>query len=219
MAVAKSISDNQVLYNGRKPEGRFMTAESPQDVTQLLVAWGNGDRSALNSLLPLIYAELHRLASHFMRGEAPGHILNTTALVNEAYLKLVNQANANWRNRAHFVAVSAQAMRQILIDVARTRNRIRRGGGQARHLSLDEVPVFTDERAAELIALDEALTSLAKLDERKSRIVEMRYFGGLSVEETAEVLKVSAATVDREWRRARAWLLSELGDGATDTVS
>ena len=186
-----------------------MTAEGPHDVTQMLVAWSNGDEGALDSLMQLIYAELHRLASHYMRNEGPDHILNTTALVNEAYLRMVNQNHVSWQNRAHFFAVSAQAMRSILIDMARGRNRLRRGGG-ARHVSLDEALVFSEGRAEELIALDDALAELAKLDERKSRIVEMRYFGGLKAEETAEVLKISVATVEREWKRARAWLYSEL---------
>ncbi len=141
-------------------------------------------RAALDSLVPLIYAELHRLASRSMRREGPGHTLDTTALVHEAYLRLVNQETVNWQNRAHFFAVSAQAMRHILIDMARGRNRLRRGGG-AHHISLEDAPVFSDERAAELIALDDALADLAKLDERKSRIVEMRYFGGLSAKGTA----------------------------------
>jgi RNA polymerase sigma factor (TIGR02999 family) len=186
-----------------------MTVEGPKDVTQMLLAWSSGDAAALDSLMHLIYAELHRLAGHYMRNEGPDHILNTTALVNEAYLRLVNQNHVNWQNRAHFFAVSAQAMRSILIDMARSRSRLRRGSG-ARHVSLDETPVFSDSRAEELIALDDALAELAKLDERKSRIVEMRYFGGLTTEETAAVLKVSVATVEREWRRARAWLYSEL---------
>ncbi len=186
-----------------------MTAEGPHDVTQMLVAWSNGDEGALDSLMQLIYAELHRLASHYMRNEGPNHILNTTALVNEAYLRMVNQTHVSWQNRAHFFAVSAQAMRSILIDMARGRSRLRRGGG-SRHVSLDEALVFSEGRAEELIALDDALAELAKLDERKSRIVELRYFGGLKAEETAEVLKISVATVEREWKRARAWLYSEL---------
>jgi RNA polymerase sigma factor (TIGR02999 family) len=186
-----------------------MSAQTPEDVTQMLVAWSNGDVIARDSLIHVIYAELHRLAALYMRKENPGHTLNTTALVNEAYLRLVNQTRVNWQNRAHFFAASAQAMRSILIDLARSRNRQRRGGG-AIHVSLDETLVFSDGRAEELIALDDALKGLAKLDERKSRIVEMRYFGGLNAEETAEVLKISTATVDREWRRARAWLYSEL---------
>ena len=186
-----------------------MTGEDSKDVTQMLLAWSNGDAGALDSLMHLIYAELHRLAGHYMRNEGPDHILNTTALVNEAYLRLVNQNHVNWQNRAHFFAVSAQAMRSILIDMARSRSRLRRGSG-ARHVSLEETVVFSDSRAEELIALDDALAELAKLDERKSRIVEMRYFGGLTTEEAAAVLKVSVATVEREWRRARAWLYSEL---------
>ena len=186
-----------------------MTSEGPENVTQLLTAWSNGDGKAFDSLIHIIYSELHRLAGRYMDREGPGHALNTTALVNEAYLRLVNQNNVNWQNRAHFFAVSAQAMRSILIDMARSRDRLRRGGG-ALHVSLDETLVFSDSRAADLIALDDALTGLAKLDERKSRIVEMRYFAGLSVEETAEVLKISVATVDREWSRARAWLYNEL---------
>ncbi len=186
-----------------------MTSESPHDVTQMLVAWSNGDAGALDSLMQLIYAELHRLAGRYMRNEGPDHLLNTTALVNEAYLRLVNQNHVNWQNRAHFFAVSAQAMRSILIDMARGQNRLRRGGG-AHHVSLDEALVFSQGRAAELIALDDALAELAKLDERKSRVVELRYFGGLNAEETAEVLKISVATVEREWKRARAWLYGAL---------
>jgi RNA polymerase sigma factor (TIGR02999 family) len=186
-----------------------MAPPDPQDITGLLVAWSNGDRAALDSLVPVIYAELHRLARRYMRQESPGHTLDTTALVNEAYLRMVNQKQVNWQNRAHFFAVSAQSMRNILVDMARSRKRQRRGG-DAEHLSLDESLVFSEGRASELLALDDALTALAQVDERKSRIVEMRYFGGLSVEETAEVLQVSVATIDREWRRARAWLYSEL---------
>ena len=195
-----------------------MTSQGPENVTQLLTAWSTGDRSAFDSLIQIIYSELHRLAGRYMGLERVGHPLNTTALVNEAYLRLVNQNNVSWQNRAHFFAVSAQAMRSILIDMARGRNRLRRGGG-ARHVSLDETLVFSDSRAADLIALDDALTRLANLDERKSRIVEMRYFGGLTVEETAEVLKLSVATVDREWRRARAWLYNELKRLGTESAN
>jgi len=192
-----------------------MTSEDPGNVTQLLTAWSAGDRSAFDSLIQTIYSELHRLAGRYMGLERAGHPLNTTALVNEAYLRLVNQKNVSWQNRAHFFAVSAQAMRSILIDMARGRNRLRRGGG-AHHVSLDETFVFSESRAADFIALDDALTGLAKLDERKSRIVEMRYFGGLTAEETAEVLKLSVATVDREWKRARAWLYNELKRPTTE---
>jgi RNA polymerase sigma factor (TIGR02999 family) len=190
-----------------------MAAGESREITELLVAWRNGDRAALDSLVPIIYAELHRLASSYMRQEGPGHTLNTTALVNEAYLRLVNQKEVKWQNRAHFFAVSAQSMRNILIDMARGRKRQRRGG-DVPHVPLDEGLIFSEDRATELIELDDALTALAKLDERKSRIVELRYFGGLSVEETAEVLGISVATVDREWRRARAWLHTELSGGA-----
>ena len=186
--------------------------EAPNQATKLLLAWSNGDRTAFDSLMSLIYVELRQIASRYMKQERPGHVLNTTALVNEAYLRLVRQENVNWRNRAHFFAVSAQAMRHILIDMARQRKRARRGGG-ALEVELSDGMPFSYDRAAELIALDDALTELARLDERKARIVETRDFGGLSVEETAEVLEVSTATVEREWRRARAWLTSQLIKG------
>jgi RNA polymerase sigma factor (TIGR02999 family) len=179
------------------------------DVTRLLVAWTNGDNTALETLLPLIYDELHRLARRYMHREASGHTLQTTALVHEAYLRLVKQKDVNWQNRAHFFAASAQSMRRILVDMARGRKRQRRGSG-SQHLSFDEAAVFSFERASELVALDDALTTLAELDERKSHVVELRFFGGLSTQETAEVLKVSEATVEREWRRAKAWLFCEL---------
>ncbi len=184
------------------------------DVTQLLVAWSNGDQAALESLLPLIYDELHRLARHYMHRESPGHTLQTTALVNEAYLRLVKQKDVQWKDRAHFFAASAQSMRHILVDMARARNRQRRGGNTP-HLSLDEGLIFSPERASELVALDDALTALAKLDQRKSRIVELRFFGGLTTEEITEILKVSHATVEREWQRAKAWLTCELDKANT----
>ncbi len=186
------------------------------DVTQLLVAWSNGDEGAFEQLVPLIYDELHRLARRYMQRERHGHTLQTTALVNEAYMQLVKQRESNWQGRSHFFAASAQAMRHILVDMARGRNRQRRGGDVVR-LSLDEALVFTPERASELVALDDALTALTKLDERKSRIVEMRYFAGLTIEETAEVLKLSHATVEREWQRAKAWLSLELKKGEPGT--
>jgi RNA polymerase sigma factor (TIGR02999 family) len=187
-----------------------MTPSASPDVTELLVAWSNGDQTALEKLVPLIYSELHRLARRHMRQAGPGHTLQTTALVNEAYLRLVRQQQVSWQNRAHFFAVSATSMRHILVDMARGRGRQRRGGG-APQVSLDEAYLFSPGRATELIALDDALTALASLDERKSRIVELRFFGGLTLEETAEVLNVSHATVEREWKRARAWLSSQLG--------
>jgi len=187
-----------------------------QDVTELLLAWSKGDESAFPRLLPIIYDELHRLARRYMQRERRGHTLQTTALVNEAYMQLVKQRESNWQGRSHFFAASANAMRHILVDLARTRGRQRRGGDVVR-LSLDEALVFSPERASEVVALDDALTVLAKLDERKSRIVEMRYFAGLTIDETAEVLKLSHATVEREWQRAKAWLTLELqkGGGAT----
>jgi RNA polymerase sigma-70 factor (ECF subfamily) len=185
-----------------------MSAMSPQEVTQLLAAWSDGDRSALEKLLPLVADELHRLAHRYMNHEREGHTLQTTALVNEAYLKLIDQRNVHWQNRAHFFGIAAQIMRRILIDHARRHLSPQRGGGKT--ISLDEVAVVSDERAAELVALDEALTSLAKVDERKGRVVELRYFGGLSVEETAEVLAVSPDTITRDWRRAKAFLRREL---------
>ena len=184
-----------------------MSGAPPQEVSQLLAAWSDGDRSALDKLLPLVEGELHRLAHRYMSHEREDHTLQTTALVNEAYLKLIDQ-KVEWQNRAHFFGIAAQIMRRILIDHARQHLGPRRGGGKA--ISLDEVAVVSDERASELVALDEALTTLAKVDERKSRVVELRYFGGLSVEETATVLGVSADTITRDWRRAKAFLRREL---------
>ncbi|MDQ3252960.1 MAG: sigma-70 family RNA polymerase sigma factor [Acidobacteriota bacterium] len=185
-----------------------MTA-SPHEVTQLLVAWSDGDEAALEKLAPLVYDELRRLARRHMAGERRGHTLQTTALVNEAYLRLVNWREVRWQNRAHFFAVSAQMMRHILVDFARSRSYQKRGAG-ALQVSLDEAASLSDERGADLVALDEALTALAAVDERKSKVVELRYFGGLSVEEAAEVLKVSPETVMRDWRLAKVWLLREM---------
>ena len=182
---------------------------SPLDITRLLVAWGDGDQLALAQLMPLVEHELHRIASHYMHGEHPGHMLQTTALVNEAYLRLVNQKNVRWQNRAHFFGVAAQAMRHILVDYARARNTAKRGG-RARPVSLEEAALVTQERAAELIAFDEALQELANLSSRQGRVVELRYFGGLSVEETATVLEVSPETVMREWKLAKIWLYRAL---------
>jgi RNA polymerase sigma factor (TIGR02999 family) len=182
-----------------------MTRPAPDEVTQLLVAWGNGNQAALEKLMPLVYEELRRLAHHYMRREHPGHTLQTTALVNEAYFRLVDQKHVHWQNRAHFFAISAQLMRRILVDHARGHQYAKRGGG-AHKVSLDEGAVVAQEQAADLIALDDALRSLAAIDERKSRIVELRFFGGLSVEETAEALKLSPRTVMREWSMAKAWL-------------
>jgi RNA polymerase sigma-70 factor, ECF subfamily len=177
----------------------------PQEITQLLINWSQGDKVALDQLVPLVYPELRLLAKRYMGREAPEHTLQTSALINEAYLKLVDQKNVKWQNRAHFFAVAAQVMRHILVDHARTRNYAKRGGG-APKLPLDEATALTDQRAAELIALDDALQDLAALDSRKSQIIELRFFGGLSMEETAEVMKISPSTVQREWRAAKAWL-------------
>jgi len=183
------------------------------EVTQLLAAWSQGDSSALDKLLPLVDAELHRLAHSYMRRERPNHTLQTTALVNEAYLKLVDQRVVRWQNRAHFFGIAAQIMRRILMDHARKHLAAQRGGGKT--LSLEDVAVLGDDRAAELIALDDALMNLSRVDERKSRVVEMRYFGGLSVEETAEVLGVSVDMIARDWRSAKAFLRRELSQDQT----
>ena len=184
-----------------------MSEAASKDVTQLLAAWSEGDRSALERLLPLVEGELHRLARRYMSRERKDHTLQTTALVNEAYLKLIDQ-KVNWQNRAHFFGIAAQIMRRILIDHARQHLGPQRGGGKT--ISLEDVAVVSNERAAELVALDEALTSLALFDKRKGQVVELRYFGGLSVEEIAAVLGISVDTVTRDWRRAKAFLRREL---------
>jgi len=186
-----------------------MTSRS--DITGLLIAWCNGDQTALDRLVPLVEKELHRLAHHYMYRERPGHTLQTTALVNEAFLRLMDQKRVRWQNRAHFFGIAAQIMRRILLNYARDQNRVKRGGG-AIELSLSEVDVMSDEKSVELVALDDALKRLALVDERKSKVVELRYFGGLSIEETAEVLKVSPITVMRDWNMARAWLAREIAD-------
>jgi RNA polymerase sigma factor (TIGR02999 family) len=191
-----------------------MTTLSPQDVTQLLQAWSRGDSSALEKLTPLVYKELHRLAHHYMSYENPGHTLQTTALVNEAYLRLVSN-QASWQNRSHFFAISAQLMRQILVDFARSRHRQKRGGG-LEPVSLDEALVLSDEREPDLVALDEALRALAAIDKQKSQVVELRFFGGLSVDETAGVLKVSPEQIKRDWNLARTWLYREMSEGTAN---
>src|SRR6185436_13092073 len=174
-----------------------MMTPAPQEVTRLLVAWGNGDQAALDELLPLVYQELHRLAHRHLGRERSGHTLETTALVHEAYLRLIDQKEVQWQNRSQFFAVAATLMRRILVDHARARQYQKRGGG-AQQVSFDEALEVSDERAAEVVALDEALSELARFDERKSRLVELRFFGGLSIEETAEVLGVSPGTVMRD---------------------
>jgi RNA polymerase sigma factor (TIGR02999 family) len=192
-----------------------MVTASPHQVTQLLQAWSEGDQAALDQLMPLVYQELHRLAHRYLGREQRGHTLQTTALVNEAYLRLIEAQQVRWQDRAHFFAISAQLMRRILVDFARARGYRKRGGG-AQQVSLDEGLVISPARGADFLALDEALKSLAAIDERKSRVIELRYFGGLSVEETAEVLKVSPETVKRDWRLARTWLLRELSTANSD---
>jgi RNA polymerase sigma factor (TIGR02999 family) len=186
-----------------------MTQPSTHEISELLVAWSGGDQSALERLMPLVYEELHRLAHRYMSGERHGHTLQTTALVNEAYLRLVNWRDVQWQNRAHFFGVSAQMMRRILVDFARDRKYLKRGGG-AIQVSLGEAAALVDVRSADLVALDEALTALAQVDARKAQVVEMRFFGGLSLKEVGEVLKVSEETVMRDWRLAKVWLLREL---------
>lgn len=183
----------------------------PHEVTQLLVAWSNGDKTALDRLMPLVYKELRRLAHHYMNRERPGLTLQTMGLVNEAYLRLVDQEKMRWENRAHFFGIAARLMREILIEHARSRQAAKRGGAQLR-LSLSEVERIAFRPDVNLIALNEALIRLEAIDPRKSRIVELRYFGGLGIEETAEVIGVSPATVKRDWSMARAWLRSEIED-------
>ena len=186
-----------------------MTQPPTHELTQLLNAWSEGDRAALDKLTPLVYEELRRLAHLYMNRERKGHTLQTTALVNEAYLRLFNRENLHWQNRAHFFAIAAQLMRCILVDHARAHASQKRGG-KAQQISLDEAAVISRERASEVIALDEALQGLAAIDLQQSRIVELRFFGGLSVDETAEVLSLSPATIKREMRSAKLWLLREV---------
>jgi RNA polymerase sigma factor (TIGR02999 family) len=191
-----------------------MRTHSPEEITQLLLAWSQGDRSALDQLIPLVYDELRRLAKHYLGQEGRGHTLQTTALVNEAYLRLIDASQVRWQNRAHFFAVSAQLMRRVLVDFARSHQQLKRGG-DAHRVPLDEALMMSEERGADLVALDEALSALSAIDGRQSQVVELRFFGGLSVEETAEVLKISPTTVRRDWTLARAWLHRELSKAVT----
>ncbi len=186
-----------------------MAVPSTWEITQLLVAWNNGDAEALEQLTPLVQAELHRLAKRYMAGERQGHILQTTALVNEAFMRLVDWRSVEWRNRAHFFGLAAQIMRRILVDFARASHREKRGGG-ALQVSLSEADNFAQEKSADLVALDDALNALEKLDPRQARGVELRFFAGLTLEETAEALNVSLSTVRRDWSLAEAWLFREL---------
>jgi RNA polymerase sigma-70 factor (ECF subfamily) len=191
--------------------------DGAQDVTQLLAAWGDGDQAAIERLVPLVYAELKRMARRHMYGESEGHVLQTTALVHEAYLKMVSQQSAKWQNRAHFFAVSSQQMRRILVDAARARMRQKRGSN-APVVSLDDAPTLSLTRASEFVALDDALAELAELDLRRSHVVEMRYFGGMTVEETAAALNVSVDTVARDWKAAKAWLYTKLNKTGRETA-
>ena len=186
---------------------------SPQ-VTQLLVAWGNGDELARDQLMSVVYEELHRLAHRYMKRESPGHTLQTSALVNEAFVRLVDQKNVRWQNRAHFFGIAAQMMRRILVDYARGRNYAKRGGG-AQQISLDEGLTVSEGRSAEVVGVHEALEQLAEFDPRKSQIVELRFFGGLSIEETAGVLGVSPGTVMRDWTLAKVWLRREISSAGS----
>jgi RNA polymerase sigma-70 factor (ECF subfamily) len=189
-----------------------MSSSQCSETTQLLRAWAGGEQGALERLTPRVYDELRRLAGNLMRNERPGITIQTTALVHEAYLKLIDIENVDWQHRAHFFAISAQVMRRILLDRARRTRSAKRGGDAAR-VNLDEAPDLGSDRARELIALDDALNTMARIDPRKARVVELRFFAGLSVEETAEVLKVSPDTVLRDWRLGRAWLLAEMESG------
>jgi RNA polymerase sigma-70 factor (ECF subfamily) len=186
-----------------------MAEAQVSETTQLLRAWANGDQAALEQLTPRVYQELRRIAGHFMQNERPGRTLQTTALVHEAYLRLIDVTNVDWQHRAHFFAVSATMMRRILLDRARKRGAGKRGG-QSPRVNLDDLGNFGSERARELVALDDALNALGQVDPRKARVIELRFFGGLSVEETAEVLKLSPDTIMRDWRLARVWLLAEI---------
>ena len=187
---------------------------SPEEVTRLLLDWSNGNQAALERLTPLVYEELHRLAHRHMNRERPDHTLQTSALVNEAYMRLAEQRDVQWQNRAHFFSIASRLMRRILVDHARAHQYAKRGGG-AIQVSLDEAAYVSQERASELVALDDALTSLASIDQRKSEVVELRFFGGMSVEETAHVLGVSPITVKRDWSTAKAWLYRAIEEGPT----
>lgn len=202
-------------YTETTPGFLRVSQSAPQNVTKLLVQWNKGDNGALEALVPLVYEELRRLARYYLKQEKQNHTLSSTALVHEAYLRLVNQKEVTWQNRAHFFGVASQMMRRILVDHARHHAYAKRGGG-ALTLALEEAVATPKTREVDLVALDDALNSLAKLDERQSRMVELRFFGGLSIEETSEVLGISAPTVKREWASARAWLYREISGGSLD---
>jgi RNA polymerase sigma factor (TIGR02999 family) len=192
-----------------------MNKSPPNEITERLIAWGAGDRAALDQLLPVVYQELRRMAGNYLRQENPGHTLQPTALVHEAWLRLIDQARVDWRNRAQFFGVAAQMMRRILVDHAKAKHREKRGGDAVK-LSLDDVINLSGERAADLLALDDALDELTRVDERKSRVVELRYFGGFTVEEIAQILEVSPETVMRDWKLAKAWLYQQIRQEADE---
>jgi RNA polymerase sigma factor (TIGR02999 family) len=208
-AVSNIVQTSAISRKSLKKHG-FMAIQPAPGITQLLEKWSNGDRAALDELMPLVYDELRRLAGGYLRRERADHTLQPTALVNEAYLLLVDQHQARWQNRAQFIGVAAQMMRRLLVDHARAHQAAKRGGEQI-NVALSEADRFADQPEANLLAIHDALNQLAALDPTQSRIVELRFFGGLTIEETAEVLKVSHATVEREWKMARAWLRREMG--------
>jgi RNA polymerase sigma-70 factor (ECF subfamily) len=187
----------------------FFMAQASANVTELLIGWSNGDKDALDALMPVVYNELHRQASRYLRRERVGHTLQTTALIHEAYLRLIDQRSVHWQNRAHFYGIAAQLMRRILVDHARTKKRAKRGGSNVR-VSLSDATLKSPGQNLDIVALDEALERLAAIDAQQSRIVELRFFSGLTVEETAEVLSISPATVKRDWSMAKAWLHREV---------
>ena len=187
-------------------------SSSAKEVTQLLMDWGKGDAQALNQLMPLVYNELHRIAGRYLRNERPNHTLQTTALINEAYVRIVDGKSVKWQDRAHFFGVAAQIMRHILVDHARSSRSAKRGGG-VQKLTLDEAVAGSQERNLDLVALNDSLNSLAQIDPQQSRIIELRFFGGLTIEETAEVMSISPATVKRDWNMAKAWLYGEINRG------
>lgn len=210
MAVPGYATNAFENYKGRVQCNHVMPPEPSREVTKLLRAWNDGDAQALDSLTPLVYQELRRIARRHMQRERSGHTLQATGLVNEAFLRLVDAQNISWQDRAHFFAIAAQVMRRVLVEAARASGRSKRGG-QAHKVTWDEGMAVAPERSAELLALDEALHALARQDLRKSRVVELRFFGGLSVEETAEILKISPQSVMRDWRLAKSWLAREMG--------
>jgi RNA polymerase sigma factor (TIGR02999 family) len=209
LALAPRLRYSLLYLLMRKSRRKPLMTVAPHQVTRLLQEWSDGDETALEQLMPLVYGELHRLAHQHMRRENPGHILQTSALINEAYLCLVDESQIHWQNRAHFFGIAARLMRRILVDEARKRNSAKRGGATIQ-VSLHEAMTVPEEQAANVVALDDALKSLEAIDSRQSEIIELRFFGGLSIEETANVLKVSPGTVMRDWTFARAWLRNEM---------